>query len=73
MAHVQNGAAKAEHREVSVSLLLSNKKVSLGRKFCMDWLVADYQENLERTDFFFHKNAGEQQLRDNNFHIAKVD
>ena len=36
MARVRNGAAEAEHREVSVSLPLSNKKVSLGRKLCTD-------------------------------------
>lgn len=40
MGHVQNRAAETEHGEASVSLLLSDKKVPLGRKCCSDWLVS---------------------------------
>lgn len=36
MAHVQNRAADTKHGEASVSLLLSDKKISLGRKCCSD-------------------------------------
>lgn len=36
MGQVQNRAADSEHGEASVTLLLSDKKVSLGRKCCSD-------------------------------------